>query len=93
MERINAERRLRAKMRNSILDPPGTIAGYQLNIFPLRWRQFLEETFKHLITEAFGRPDHGVRIVVDDYGDVRVALLVGSFVDPDFQQPVKSFVT
>lgn len=93
MERVNAERRLRTVIRDSILDPPGTIAGYQLNVFPLRRRQFPEEAFKNLFTEALRRPDHSVRIVIDYYGDVLVTLLVGSLVDPDFHQTVKSFVT
>ena len=88
MERVNAERRLRAVIRNGILDPPGAVTGHQLNAFPLRWRQFLEEAFKHLLTEAFGRPDHSVRIVIDYYGDVLVTLLVGSLVDPDFPSPL-----
>ena len=93
MERVNAERRLRTVIRDSILDPPGTIAGYQLNVFPLRRRQFLEEAFKHLFTEALRRPDHSIRIVVDDDSNVLVALLIGSLIDPDFDQTVKSFVT
>ena len=79
MERVNTERRLRTVIRDSILDPPGTIAGYQLNAFPLRRRQFLEEAFKHLLTEAFGRPDHSIRIVVDDDSNVLVTLLVFRF--------------
>ena len=93
MERINAERRLRAVIRDSIFDPPGTVTGYQLNVFPLRWRQFPEEAFKHLFTEALRCPDHSIRIVVDDDSNVLVALLIGSLVDPDFHQTVKSFVT
>ena len=93
MERVNAERRLRAVIRNGILDPPGAIAGNQLNAFPLPRRQFLEEAFKHLFTEAFGRPDHSIRIVIDDDSNVLVALLIGSLIDPDFYQTVKSFVS
>ena len=93
MERVNTGRRLRAVIRDGILDPPGTVTGYQLNVFPLRWRQFLEEPFKHLFTEAFGRPDHSIRIVIDDDSNVLVALLIGSLVDPDFHQTVKSFVS
>ena len=93
MERVNAERRLMTVIRNSILDPPGTIAGYQLNAFPLRRRQFLEEALKHLFTEALRRPDHSIRIMVDDDSNVLVALLIGSLVDPDFHQTVKSFVS
>ena len=84
MERIDTERRLRTVLRDSILDPPGAVAGYHLNAFPLRRRQFLEEAFKNLFTVAFGSPDHSVRIVVDDDSNVLVALLIGSLVDPDF---------
>lgn len=90
MERVEAERRLRTVIRNGILDPPGSIARYQLNAFTLRRCQFLEEAFKHLPAKSLGRPDHCVRIVVDDNGDVLATLLVGSLINPDFNQSVKS---
>ena len=93
MEWINAECCLRAVILNGTFDPLGTVAGYQLNAFPLCRRQFPEEVFKHLFAETLGCPDHTIGFMVDDYGDVLVALLVGSFVNSDFDQIVKSVLT
>ena len=75
------------------LDPFGSVAGNQLNAFPFRGRQFIEEPFQYLSTESFGCPDHTVVLMVDHNGDVLVALLVGSLVDSDLYKAVKSVLT
>ena len=93
MERVNTECCLGAVMFNGSFDPLGTVAGYQLNAFPLCRCQFLEEAFKHLLAESFGRPDHAVGLVVNNDSDVLVALLIGCFVNSDFDQVVKTVLT
>ena len=90
MEWIDAERGTGAVISDSIFDPFGSIAGNQLNIFPLRRRQFLEEAFKYFLAKSLGRPNHAVGLMIDYDRDVLVPLLVGSLVDSDLDQAVKS---
>ena len=90
MEWIDAERGTGAVISDSFFDPFGSIAGNQLNAFPLLRRQFLEEAFKYFLAESFGCPDHAVGLMIDYDGDVLVPLLVGSLIDSDLDQAVKS---
>ena len=90
MEWIDAERGTGAVISDGIFDPFGSIAGNQLNTFPLRRRQFLEEAFKYFLAKSLGRPNHAVGLMIDYDRDVLVPLLVGSLVDSDLDQAVKS---
>ena len=89
MEWINAERGTGTVVTNGVLDPFGSVAGNQLNAFPLRRCQALEEALKYFLAESLSRPDYTVGFMVDYDGDVLVALLIGSLVDSDLDQTVK----
>ena len=77
------KRRLRALLGDDARDPLAHVARDELELrFPL-WAQCLEEQLDRLLVPAVGSPDEPARVVVDDDGQVAVALTVGELVDPD----------
>lgn len=84
-----AERRLRALLAHGAGDPLAHIAGDELELrFPLA-AQLLEEAGDRLLVAPVGRPDQSAAVVVDDTGDVALALAIGELVDPDPAQPLQ----
>jgi len=87
VERVEAERRLRAALLDDAGDPLAEVAGDELEPrAPLRTER-VEEALDGLLVAAVGGPDEPARVVVDDNSDVALALAVGELVDPDPPQP------
>ena len=63
MEWINAKRGTGTVVSDSFLNLFGSVAGNQLNAFPLRRCQFLEEALKYFLAESLSCPDHTVGLI------------------------------
>ena len=68
---------VRAALGDARVDPAGPVAGDDLGGGALFGRQRLEEQAEHVPAVSVVRPDHPMPLVVDDHGQVRVALPCG----------------
>ena len=68
---------VRAALGDARVDPPGPVAGDDLDGGALFGRQRLEEQAEHVPTDPVVRPDHPMPLVVDDHEQIRVALPCG----------------
>ena len=80
---------VRAPPADARVDPAGPVAGDGLDGGALFGRQRLEEQVEHVPADPVVRPDDPVPLVVDDHGQVRVALAVAGLVHPDRVQAVE----
>ena len=68
---------VRAALGDARVDPAGPVAGDDLDGGALFGRQRLEEQAEHVPAVPVARPDDPMPLVVDDHGQVRVALPCG----------------
>ena len=80
---------VRAPPADALVDPAGAVAGDDLDGGALFGRQRLEEQVEHVPADPVVRPDDPMPLVVDDHGQVRVALAVAGLVHPDRVQAVE----
>jgi hypothetical protein len=83
MEGIDAALGLRAALRQHRLDPSRHVAGDELQALGALGAERVEERLDRRLVAPRRRPDQPPGVVVDDHGQVAVALAVGDLVDPD----------
>lgn len=79
----------RAPPAGARVDPVGPVAGDDPDGFALSGRQRLEEQVEHVPAVPAVSPDDPMPLVVDDHGQVRVALAVAGLVHADRVQAVE----
>lgn len=89
MKRVHHPARVGAAAPDQRLYPPGAVGGDDLYGPPLLAGELVEEEVQHLLAVALVRPDEASPVVVDDDGEVPVALLVACFVYADPAQAVE----
>ena len=80
---------VRAALGDARVDPAGPVAGDDLDGGALFGRQRLEEQAEHVPAVPVARPDDPMPLVVDDHGQIRVALPVAGPVHADRRQAVE----
>ena len=89
VERVQDAFGVRAVLGDGRVDPPGAVAGDRFDGGALPRRQSFEEQVEDLFAVSVVRPDHPPAFVVDDDGDVRVALPVAGLVHADRMQAIE----
>jgi hypothetical protein len=89
VERVGAAHRGRAAARHHGGDPLGGVRADQLDLGAAGLAEQVEELVQGGLAGAWRGPDQPALVVVDDHGQVALALLVAEFVDPDAAQPLK----
>ena len=89
MEAVQHALGVRAPPADARVDPAGPVPGDDADGGALSGRQRLEEQVEHVPAVPVVRPDHPAPLVVDDHGQVRVALPVAGLVHADRVQAVK----
>ena len=89
MERVQHALGVGAVLGHGRVDPPGAVAGDDPDRRALLRRQPLEEQVEDLLAVSVVRPDDPLALVVDDDGDVRVALAVRRLVHADRRESVE----
>ena len=89
MERVHATVSVRAVRLHAFGDPFRAVSGHDPDGRALFFGQLGEEQLQHLLAVAVMGPDDGVRVMVDDHRDVRMALAVAGLVDADVGKPVQ----
>lgn len=79
----------RAPPAGARVDPVGPVAGDDPDGFALSGRQRLEEQVEHVPAIPAVSPDDPMPLVVNDHGQVRVALAVAGLVHADRVQAVE----
>ena len=89
MEPVEHTLCVRAVLLDARVDPAGAVAGHHLDGCLLLVGELLEEQVEHVLAVSVVRPDDPVPFVVDDDGQIRVALPVAGLVHADRCQPVE----
>lgn len=89
VERVEHALGVRAMSLHARVDPSGPVAGDDADGRALPVGQLPEEQVEHLLAVPDVRPDHASSLVVDDDGDVRVALPAAGLVHADRVQSVE----
>ena len=89
VEAVEHALRLRAPFVHARVDPLRPVAGHHLDGRLLLVGELLEEQVEHVLAVSVVRPDDPVPFVVDDDGQIRVALPVAGLVYADGVQPVE----
>ena len=89
MEPVQYAFGVRAALGDARVDPAGPVAGDDLDGGALFGRQRLEEQAEHVPAVPVARPDDPMPLVVDDHGQIRVALPVAGPVHADRRQAVE----
>lgn len=91
MEGINAAGTVREVFFNTLVDPSGTIAGYNLYGCPLLRSKPLQKLGEDLLTMPVACPYNRVGIMIHNDRDVLVPLTVARLVDPDVDKVIQPF--
>ena len=83
VEWVHAPDRVRAPLADRASDRFGHVAGHQLDLFAAFFAQQIEELLDGLAVAAGGCPEQPAGVVVDDHGEVPVALSIREVIDPD----------
>jgi hypothetical protein len=70
-------------------DPVGSVRADQLDLGAAGLAKGVEEPFQGRLARAGRGPHQPASVVVDDHGQVALALLVADLVDPDAAQPLQ----
>ena len=89
MEAVQYAFGVRAPPADARVNPAGPVTGDDLDGGALFGRQRLEEQVEHVPADPVVRPDHPMPLVVDDHGQVRVALPVARLVHADRGEAVE----
>ena len=89
MERVDAADRVGHALGDRPGDPRGHVGGDQFDLFAALFAERVEEREHRLAVAAGGGPHQPPGVMVDDDGQVPLALAVADLVDPDPPQPVK----
>lgn len=80
MEAVQYAFRVRAVLGDARVDPTRPVAGDDPDGLLLLVSQLPEEQVEHVFAVSVVRPDHAVALMVDDDGQIRVALPVAGLV-------------
>lgn len=89
MKRVDAADRVREAIGDRAGDPGRHVAGHQLDLFAAFFAELVEEPLDRLAVTARGGPDQSAGVVIDDDGQVALALAMTNLVDADSSQPVE----
>jgi len=89
VERVGAADRGRAAACHHGGDPGGGVGADQLDLGAAGLTKGVEEPFQGGLARAWRGPHQPAAVVVDDHGQIPLALLVGDLVDPDAAQPLQ----
>jgi hypothetical protein len=87
VEGIQAHDRLRAAARRHVGDPARRVGAEVGELAGASIAEGVEAPLQRLLVAAGRGPDQPAGVVIDDHGEVAVALLVGQLVHPDPPQP------
>lgn len=82
MKRVQADGRVGAAPGDGPCDPFGHVAGDQLDLRAALFAQQIQELLDGLAVAAGGRPDQPAAVVVDDDGQVALALAHRDLIEP-----------
>ena len=80
---------VRAVLGDARVNPAGPVPGDDADGGALFVRQCLEEQVEHVPADPVVRPDHPVPLVIDDHGQIRVALAAAGLAHADHRQAVE----
>ena len=89
MKWVDAAHRIGEAVGDRPGDPRRHVAGHQLDLFAARFAELVEEALDDLAVAAGGCPDQPAGVVVDDDGQVALALTMRYLIDPDPSQAVQ----
>jgi hypothetical protein len=86
VERVHAADRVGASLRDRYRDRLGHVAGHELELFAAFFAEQIEELLDRLAVAAGGGPHQPAAVVVDDHGQVPMALAMREVIHADARE-------